>query len=699
MSSTYETLEIANLRRFYTETNWFMRLFLPSALKRALENPQSSSFAIYKAADTRLFRFFSWFVDNLTWYPIGFYNKTCLEAWDSMRDAGLLDSENAEGNWDVVINHSNPLSAAKHFNLMHFIILNEPLVQTNLKSFIKHTNSPYLIQVLECVAQVGLLTGDNSQSNYDHVPKVCKDHNLVQLLQDFKWRQSLTGIWTKDNAQAMFDAMIATPAPYRLYEAATRSNYTYSALDFVAMAGHDDPRKVMRCFNRLQPLLQGELASLVRAVVVQQENPEYLTTALVRLHDAGLLNDEDATAIVNSLVQYRYVLCFNDETEHSWNSMPAHLLTRLHWNAILALCAQHHDNPVEGIRAFNAYVVREVLLGATPEPGTGTRRAIVINTRQSTHTASVHKSASESATKLWARYGHHLRGSHLDFILNSNLNLILNKITTWVNALPDGDLRHDAAKRCMARLQQPGSEFIDPESGISTQQLLALCWLAIHDDNARTGSLDDAKLLLIEGLYEIQRGYNHSGAGIDNNHPKDLMICPPGSFNKLPEKLSGIHPDVQMIFITPETATLKLLAVVQEEVINYLVSMTNPENSAAFVAFLDLLNQVNQFGAEAIWKKIKPGVASRLFEEFHSLYKNKEDPDFISFIGYGEFTPLKTLPSFQKALFASKGYQQYCSDSLRHSGLFSGMVRQSDKAAEKDRKAEAMEWCNALAKD
>ena len=87
--------------------------------------------------------------------------------------------------------------------------------------------------------------------------------------------------------------------------------------------------------------------------------------------------------------------------------------------------------------------------------------------------------------------------------------------------------------------------------------------MAIHDDEKRIGSVEYAKTQFVEGLCEIQRGYNLSEAGVYQGG-EDQFICSMGTFNKLIEKLVSIHPDCQIRFITRETASLKLPIVVRE---------------------------------------------------------------------------------------------------------------------------------------
>lgn len=179
----------------------------------------------------------------------------------------------------------------------------------------------------------------------------------------------------------------------------------------------------------------------------------------------------------------------------------------------------------------------------------------VVNQTQSTHTASVHQSVSKSAQDLMTMY-------HDIFSLDKGIE----EIKDFVKSLSLSP-KHTAAQNAMTRLTSLDYVFTDPKSDVSTRQLLVLFWRAIHDDKNRQGSLEDAKKQFIDALYEIQRGYNLDERGVDNNQG-DSFICTAGTFNKLIEKLQGIHPAATVLFITKETANLKFGIVVKEEIIS-----------------------------------------------------------------------------------------------------------------------------------
>lgn len=136
------------------------------------------------------------------------------------------------------------------------------------------------------------------------------------------------------------------------------------------------------------------------------------------------------------------------------------------------------------------------------------------------------------------------------------------------------EFKQQKAQEAVGTLTKPSYQYNDSGSGISVRQMLALVWIAIHDNRpeiGRKGGLESAKRLLMEAFYEIQEGYNLDAQGNrQNSLREDPSICVSGSFNKVLEKLQGVHPDVQIDFITRETFSLKLRAMVQEEAIKHL---------------------------------------------------------------------------------------------------------------------------------
>ena len=145
---------------------------------------------------------------------------------------------------------------------------------------------------------------------------------------------------------------------------------------------------------------------------------------------------------------------------------------------------------------------------------------------------------------------------------------------------------------------------------------------------------------------------------------QDNPICVAGTFNKLVEKLEGIHPDVIVKYITPQLAGMKLRMVVIEEVQRYLIDSTNPKTAGEFAGITSQLVLMQKEGLSAIWWAIKDKVSARMFDEFGSLYSSDRDRAFTDLIDTGLCVDLAESSSFQKELSASEGYEKYCKAAL-----------------------------------
>lgn len=333
-----------------------------------------------------------------------------------------------------------------------------------------------------------------------------------------------------------------------------------------------------------------------------------------------------------------------------WERLPRHLLTQEAFERLITLSQQ--TNPSELLRQF---VNQQLEINQQNQGVNINRERITINDGQSTHYASVHQSVSDSASKLFNLYG--------QWIEAAGLQNILQMIVDYIRQLPDDSLKNMAAKRCIERIIN--LSHTDLGSDLTIQQLLALSFLAVHDSAKRIGDLADARKQFVEGLYEIQRGYNLSESGADYDGTDD-PICNDGTFNKLIEKLEGIHPDVQVLHITPAIASLKLPIVVREVARDYLSSIAEPNTIEGFRRFMQLIEQIRQDEyVSVIWDQIKTKIVDRMFSEFGSLYHGKTDSRLIDLVENGQYLKLENLSCFQEQIIASPGYKKHCSQVLR----------------------------------
>ncbi|MFY7698234.1 MAG: hypothetical protein ACOVQX_05430, partial [Legionella sp.] len=150
-----------------------------------------------------------------------------------------------------------------------------------------------------------------------------------------------------------------------------------------------------------------------------------------------------------------------------------------------------------------------------------------------------------------------------------------------------------------------------------------------HDESKRSGTLDDAKKMLIQALYEIQRGYNLNEKDHDNGLA-DIPICTAGTFNKLIEKLNGIHRDVEVLFITKELASLKLPVAVNNHLKTYLQTESAKEH-------LDALKNSSEISDE-LWATIKDDIKAAMID-YKTVFANEDE--FDAFINAGQYIAIQ----------------------------------------------------------
>lgn len=335
------------------------------------------------------------------------------------------------------------------------------------------------------------------------------------------------------------------------------------------------------------------------------------------------------------LMKYLHLISSN---AYEWISMTAdvhrHQATLERLFELLAAC-QNAQQAEEQIIQFTQ--VLRVVRGANI--------GLVLNPAQSTHTASVHESVSKTALNLFERYQDEIKDplaviKEIEVWLGSYYKLLdcaLDYLSLPVCFAPT---EITIAYRAIKRLRQVPSIHVDRASNINTHQLLALCWKAIHDDSTRLCTLADARERFVVALCDIQRGYNLDDHFKDNGG-NDIVVCPPGTFNKLGEAMVGVYHSAELIVITKAGLGLKLPVVVREEVKREVLQSSNPAY---------LIKRIQSEGIDSIWKAIFPAIRERLFEEYGSLFNNNiGDSEFVAVINAGKATSLDFLVEMEQS--------------------------------------------------
>ncbi len=288
---------------------------------------------------------------------------------------------------------------------------------------------------------------------------------------------------------------------------------------------------------------------------------------------------------------------------------------------------------------------------------------MIFNDEQSTHTASVHESVSQSVIRLKTHYP------------TDNEAKIFYDIDAYFQKIKENDWQYAAAYRAFKAIKTQTYCYHDHVSDVSLKQLVSLTWLAIMDDTQRIGYREDVLDLWVQGLYDIQRGYNRPDhAGMPDNH-----ICASGAFNKLVQSIAACHPSIELHFINIYAFGLKLKATIQNIIIEYLSLFANPQNLKEFFTFNQMVSQIKQNGLDDYWPKMKVYLQVVLFNEFKSLFSDIQDPKFLGVIDSGEFVEIKHLEQFQQNIAASQGYHQFCRASLFQRLPYSDNQHEFDK--------------------
>lgn len=526
---------------------------------------------------------------------------------------GLLSGTEAQANLDEALNHRKPYDVAYAFSALHN---NKLLTPANRRTILELDRYGYINMVSIFLRHLDydtdLLSGESAQINFDTV--IMKLQRSRQF--DFIIAHHHASLFRGPHAQANFDALKSHRDPEVLAEA----------------IGALDKYRLLNDANR--------------RILAVHTDPARVTEALGSISKVRQIDFE-------RLIEHGAILLVPD----AWSRIPPRRkVTRQEFEQIITIASAHSRDPAAGQAALRDYI-DVLIVGVRARRLVANQRDLLVNHAQSTHTASVHQSASKSATKLKSHYGSTVSTRpEIEAILDS-LSAWLKKqsnpssFTQWF-ARPSHKL--EAAKRGLDRIRHPDFNYTDTRSGVSTRELVALLWVAINDETKRTGSLKDAQQCMIEALYESQREYNLSAAGIDNVLLPDSPACAGGTFNKFIEKFTGIHNDVELLMITQESATLKFQALVKSEALAHLKQLQSDGKIDDLSRLLgEIMASDNENAAGPLWDAIAERVADKLFEEFKSLYgDDKNNTHFQALLGTGEYVtlPVESLEALRRAI-------------------------------------------------
>lgn len=601
--------------------------------------------------------------------------KNLLTVLSMFDEKNLLAGEYGQEYFNLLRNTPN-FNMGSLIAFLSLPCLYEPEI---LITILRHLYSPTLISILTQLQNANILTAENWQVNFVTISEYRDLRALSYGLSTLERNNLLT--------DENYMALIQNEEPSILVDAIVELNNNHlldnevGQENRIALLQHNNLHTLSRTIGMISEasLLTGEYRQQNLKAILDHPNLTPLSFALGVFHHLQLFSGADKQRNFNNLINNSEIL-LNGVVAPLWEQIlrltfewggffvlgpPPVLFNQEHYEFIINICLNDTITVNDKRRQINAYIRREILQEQV--------NVELINDRQSTHTASVHKSVSESAIRLKERYTRKINNGtnevthHSTPINRGRLNTVIAQLIHFINSFPD-NAKYSVAKRCINRIAVVN--FIDMSSNVSLRELLALTFIAVHDEENLTSSLNDAQNGLIEALYEIQRGDNLNAEGIDNNMREDDFICYPGTFNKLIEKLAVIHPDCEIIMITKEMASLKLPCVVREQSLLYLEQNLRTDTREAFIASEQLLTQVMTEGVEIIWENIKEMVAEKMFEEFGSLYYNRQNQEFITFINTGIYADIGDLSNLQEKMQDSLRNTRYQGYILRQQNNF-----------------------------
>lgn len=463
-----------------------------------------------------------------------------------------------------------------------------------------------LLENLYTLKQIGLLTPEEGGQYFEVATRAETSVNLKALPEIFDRLKQLD-LLTPDNRKAILKSIESGGNSYKLDELDLALNYLEGATllsglnaqsNFSAVVNHSNKKALYQLLT--YTIYHSERGQRQFDAMVACPHPEIAAHALSMLYILSPIVEVHSGYIEEVLITHSDILL-----HPIWNDIPHRMLTTQCYARIVNIAQEYRERTAEGRDVFARYVREELVRFQRPHRNLNINAQPVFNNSQSTHTASVHHTVSKSAKKLALHYQHQ--------ILGANLEKHLTALGQWLKQLPAND-KNAPAKRCFNSLQKSNYHFgfTDPVSQVSTKQLLALCWIAIHDTEHLDGTLADAQLAFVNGLYEANREYNLSETGSDRENTADSPACTSGTFNKLISTLWGRHPDVTIQYMTKQTFTDKLNITIKEEAEKYLI-----EADKAILLGEDV--------EVVIWNAIKSKVTERLSDEFKSLFENNRN--------------------------------------------------------------------------
>tara|TARA_R110002126_G_scaffold291755_1_gene456893 strand:- start:1511 stop:2653 length:1143 start_codon:yes stop_codon:yes gene_type:complete len=125
-----------------------------------------------------------------------------------------------------------------------------------------------------------------------------------------------------------------------------------------------------------------------------------------------------------------------------------------------------------------------------------------------------------------------------------------------------------------------------------------------------------------------------------------------------------------------------LCIAVQQEAIQYIKNVCNPQTSQSFMLFNQTMMDMERRHINThVWHQIKERVATRMWDKYHFLFLSQSDPGFIERIDAGQDIKLARSSEVQALLASSEGYRQYVRHTMFHSRFFRPVMSAQEESS------------------
>lgn len=241
-----------------------------------------------------------------------------------------------------------------------------------------------------------------------------------------------------------------------------------------------------------------------------------------------------------------------EENERKLSAWPKNII-RVMLTAVLIICiiisCVFLVLPMFFLWLLNKSLIEEIqqfndLMQQIPEEEGGLFAADLVNILpfvvQTTHDPSAVTSINLSVDRLIEKYKENLSKNEFYVQLNRGNTTGIEEYIKQSNEFTEDDKSH--ALECLRFINRTGDNFKDNHSKLTLEQAAILCWKACNDRNTGTENqrtplndedIKNRKDMFLKGLVDAATTYGNQG-----------QSCAGGTYNKLFESLSGLHPSV-----------------------------------------------------------------------------------------------------------------------------------------------------------